>query len=353
MNVYRQWHDIAPDLARILQTDVAWGTSEDYREFVARAGVEEQTFIPVATQDGETWGWIISGTLTARERQLLVLLTSQSLRRSADSDAQTEGPLLPQRALADYLCDVAHSGHLLPVPPDLVHVDIGERVPFYVVCHGSARQLNQKEVLRVLQSFFDGDVWVVNVAPNDRLVLPQVSLVLDDTIEDWKDSLYHWAAGLVELFAAELGEDVHCIVHHSAATVQALGQSLLQLKQSYVLGQSIYPRRNVFATWDLPLERLLHGLPSDLCRTFLHDLSYDAHNWWRDQEMRDTLETYFRLNLNVSETARQLYVHRNTLLYRLDKLKQETGLDVRNFEDAMLLRLAWLLTATEDAEPTE
>ncbi|MFD2881944.1 PucR family transcriptional regulator [Paenibacillus rhizoplanae] len=56
-----------------------------------------------------------------------------------------------------------------------------------------------------------------------------------------------------------------------------------------------------------------------------------------------TLETFFEMDCNVSETAKKLYIHRNTLLYRLDKIKQETGADVRSFGDAAIVKLAMLL----------
>jgi len=63
----------------------------------------------------------------------------------------------------------------------------------------------------------------------------------------------------------------------------------------------------------------------------------------QDEEIRTTLETFFALDCNVSETAKRLYIHRNTLLYRMDKFKQETGLDVRTFNDAVLVKLELLL----------
>ncbi|MDT2192264.1 helix-turn-helix domain-containing protein [Paenibacillus larvae] len=62
-----------------------------------------------------------------------------------------------------------------------------------------------------------------------------------------------------------------------------------------------------------------------------------------DTETQTTLEQFFGLDCNVSETAKKLYIHRNTLLYRLDKFKQETSLDVRNFHHAVLVKIALLL----------
>ena len=64
-----------------------------------------------------------------------------------------------------------------------------------------------------------------------------------------------------------------------------------------------------------------------------------------DQEILTTINTFFDNNLNVSETARQLFVHRNTLVYRIEKLQKSTGLDIRTFDDAMTLKIALMVNA--------
>ena len=64
-----------------------------------------------------------------------------------------------------------------------------------------------------------------------------------------------------------------------------------------------------------------------------------------DQEILTTINTFFENNLNVSETARQLFVHRNTLVYRIEKLQKSTGLDIRTFDDAMTLKIALMVNA--------
>jgi DNA-binding PucR family transcriptional regulator len=92
----------------------------------------------------------------------------------------------------------------------------------------------------------------------------------------------------------------------------------------------------------LRLEKLLHLLPERDRTKFLEQVLKGADHVL-DAETQTTLEQFFALDCNVSETAKKLYVHRNTLLYRLDKFKNETGLDVRTFSDAVLVRIALLL----------
>ena len=92
----------------------------------------------------------------------------------------------------------------------------------------------------------------------------------------------------------------------------------------------------------MQLERLLNAIPETQRAKYLEQ-SLKRTDLFVEPEMLATLETFFSLDCNVSETAKKLYIHRNTLLYRLDKLKQETGLDVRLFRDAVLMKIILLL----------
>ncbi len=94
----------------------------------------------------------------------------------------------------------------------------------------------------------------------------------------------------------------------------------------------------------LGIGRLIYQLPIPLCRMFikevLHGLTMDDF----DDETLATVNKFFENNLNVSETSRQLYIHRNTLVYRLDKLQKMTGLDLRNFDDAIIFKITLMVS---------
>ena len=94
----------------------------------------------------------------------------------------------------------------------------------------------------------------------------------------------------------------------------------------------------------LGIGRLIYQLPTPLCRMFisevLHGLTLDQF----DEETLTTVNKFFENNLNVSETSRQLYIHRNTLVYRLDKLLKMTGLDLRNFDDAIIFKIMLMVS---------
>jgi carbohydrate diacid regulator len=98
----------------------------------------------------------------------------------------------------------------------------------------------------------------------------------------------------------------------------------------------------VHLPWFVHLERLLIGVPESVRNRFVEDM-IGRPDLFSDPETLATLDAFFAMDCNVSETAKRLFIHRNTLLYRLDKIKQETGLDVRSFNDAVLVRILLLL----------
>ena len=105
-----------------------------------------------------------------------------------------------------------------------------------------------------------------------------------------------------------------------------------------------YSNMTVVSYDRLGLGRLLSEVPVETCRKFLAEVYGDRIPEELDEETMQTIDIFFANNLNISETARKLYVHRNTLVYRLEKLRQLTGLDIRTFDDAMTFRIALMVT---------
>lgn len=332
-----RWQKVAQKLKDILLTDVEWGRLDSRPEGMQHSGDSDVLVFPT----DRTRGLWVAGSVSDREKQLISLLVEREKEEMSTGRGRS-----PKNQLIAWLREVEQSRDAFSALPSLGgRFTLSERIPFYVARCGEHVLTGEKEVIRVIQSFFDEQVWVLSMSTRDYLLLPLAGIVYEgDEAEEWQEMLWHWADGLVEMFTSELSEDVRAVVHPPVETIEELGKAWLEIKQTFSLGMALHPGRRVFATWDMALERLLQALPREERRAFLEDVASASHTWWKDQEMRETLETFFRLNLNVSETARQLYVHRNTLLYRLDKLKQETGRDVRRFEDAILIRLALLMT---------
>ena len=101
--------------------------------------------------------------------------------------------------------------------------------------------------------------------------------------------------------------------------------------------------RTVIAYNELGIGRLIYQLPIPLCKMFIREIFKGKNPEEFDQETLATINKFFENSLNVSETSRQLFIHRNTLVYRLDKLQKSTGLDLRVFEDAITFKIALMV----------
>ncbi len=108
-------------------------------------------------------------------------------------------------------------------------------------------------------------------------------------------------------------------------------------------GRTYYGKERVFYYEQLGIGRLIYKRPQDLCELFLKEVLGENMDLGFDEETMTTINKLFENNLNISETARQLYIHRNTLVYRLERIEKRIGLDIRSFEDAMLFKIAMMV----------
>ena len=109
------------------------------------------------------------------------------------------------------------------------------------------------------------------------------------------------------------------------------------------VGRIFYEEKNILAYNELGIGRLIHQLPVSLCEMFLNEVFSGKAVEQFDEETLSTVHKFFENNLNISETARQLFLHRNTLVYRLEKIQKKTGLDVRVFDDALTFKIALMV----------
>ena len=116
----------------------------------------------------------------------------------------------------------------------------------------------------------------------------------------------------------------------------------------------VFDTVKVISTYDkLGIARLIYQLPTTLCEMFLREVFVRGSIESLDQETLFTIQKFFENNLNVSETSRRLFVHRNTLVYRLEKIKKLTGLDLREFEDAIVFKVALMVKKYLSANPVK
>ena len=125
--------------------------------------------------------------------------------------------------------------------------------------------------------------------------------------------------------------------------IKEVSKSYKEAKLALDVGKIFSEEDEIVAYNTLGIGRLIYQLPVPLCKMFIKEIFEDKSPDDFDEETLTTINKFFENSLNVSETSRQLYIHRNTLVYRLDKLQKSTGLDLRTFEDAITFKIALMV----------
>ena len=137
--------------------------------------------------------------------------------------------------------------------------------------------------------------------------------------------------------------NVHIAYGTIIGEIKEVSRSYKEAKMALDVGRIFFSDRNIIAYSELGIGRLIYQLPIPLCKMFIKEI-FDGKNPDEfDEETLTTINKFFENSLNVSETSRQLFIHRNTLVYRLDKLQKSTGLDLRVFEDAITFKIALMV----------
>ncbi len=138
----------------------------------------------------------------------------------------------------------------------------------------------------------------------------------------------------------------------TAEDLDHLADSYRRTCMALQIGKTFYNGKTVMSYQKLGIGRLIYRLPKDVCRQFLDEV-FKGQNPDLDDETYNLINAFFKNNLNLSETARQMFVHRNTLVYRIEKLHQLTGLDLRNFDEAVELKIALMVDSCLKAREQE
>lgn len=172
----------------------------------------------------------------------------------------------------------------------------------------------------------------------------QLSLLIPAPSQNSED-LLDVAETLVDMLSMEALCNAR--VAHSTVVedIRKLPQAMQEALAALEIGKIFYTDRKVNAYSSLGIGRLIYQLPKPLCQIYLQEVFGGDLPEIFDDETLNLVEKFFENNLNTSETARKLYIHRNTLIYRLDKIQKETGLDLRTFDDALMVKVALLVRA--------
>jgi len=209
------------------------------------------------------------------------------------------------------------------------------------------------QILNVARSFLSDlsdEAVIVPLRSAEWLILAPARLLMEmesfgqeeDDPDGVREELTSLAEGLQQAITGEWGGDCHVAVAEPVQPQEELAAAAALLRETMELGRRFHPERRVHLPWRIHLEWLIGHLPEPALRKIAGRM-HGAMEPFADPETAAMLELFFSLDCNVSETARRMYIHRNTLLYRLEKFKLESGLDVRGFNDAVRARILLLL----------
>lgn len=157
------------------------------------------------------------------------------------------------------------------------------------------------------------------------------------------EAVEHTAQTIVDMMNMEAMMNVRVAYGTIVSELKDVSKSYKEAKMALDVGKIFYVEKKVNAYNTLGIGRLIYQLPINLCKIFIEEIFGDNVPTDFDEETLNTVNKFFENNLNVSETSRQLFVHRNTLVYRIEKLEKSTGLDVRTFDDALTFKIALMV----------
>lgn len=194
------------------------------------------------------------------------------------------------------------------------------------------------EMLKNLFSPQSGD-FVTSVDEKNLIVIKQLEE------KDGYEELEHVAGMILDMMNTEVMVNGKIAYGTIVQELKDVSKSYKEAKMALDVGKIFYAERDVVAYNTLGIGRLIYQLPINLCKMFIEEIFGEKIPEELDEETLNTINMFLENNLNVSETARQLYVHRNTLLYRLEKLQKVTNLDIRIFDDALTLKIALMVVS--------
>jgi len=200
---------------------------------------------------------------------------------------------------------------------------------------------NEKDVnaLETVRSLFSAKTKDFITAVDEKNIILVREVKQGENYEDLEKT----ANTILDMLNTEAMSKVHIAFGTVVNEIKDVSRSYKEAKMALDVGKIFYSGKNVVAYSKLGIGRLIYQLPLPLCRMFIKEI-FDGKNPDEfDEETLTTINKFFENSLNVSETSRQLYIHRNTLVYRLDKLQKSTGLDLRVFEDAITFKIALMV----------
>ena len=217
-----------------------------------------------------------------------------------------------------------------------LHIDTDVRRVVFIVETNRDKDGNELEKIR---SVFGGKSKDFVTAVDEKNIIVVKEVAENESYND----LGRTADVIVNLFRTDADTDVHVAYGTIVNEIKEVSRSYKEARMALDVGKIFFDERNIIAYSELGIGRLIYQLPIPLCKMFIKEIFDGKSPDDFDEETLTTITKFFENSLNVSETSRQLFIHRNTLVYRLDKLQKMTGLDLRVFEDAITFKIALMV----------
>lgn len=217
-----------------------------------------------------------------------------------------------------------------------LHIETDVRRVVFIIETKNKKDTNALETVR---SLFSGKTKDFITAVDEKNIILVKELKPNETYDD----MTRTAKVILDMLNTEAMTKAHVAFGTIINEIKDVSRSYKEAKMALDVGKIFYSGRNVVAYSNLGIGRLIYQLPMPLCKMFIREIFDGKSPDDFDEETLTTINKFFENSLNVSETSRQLYIHRNTLVYRLDKLQKSTNLDLRVFDDAITFKIALMV----------
>ncbi len=217
-----------------------------------------------------------------------------------------------------------------------LHIDTEVKRIVFIIETKHEKDNNALETVRTLFATKTKD-FITAVDEKNIIIVKEVKP--NETYKDLEQTAYV----VLDTLNTEAMSKVHIAYGTIVNSIKEVSRSYKEAKMALDVGKIFYSDRNVVAYSNLGIGRLIYQLPIPLCKMFIKEIFNGKSPDDFDEETLSTINKFFENSLNVSETSRQLFIHRNTLVYRLDKIQKSTGLDLRVFEDAITFKIALMV----------
>lgn len=217
-----------------------------------------------------------------------------------------------------------------------LHIEFSQPRVVYVIKSIDREQQSLHDALKQLVNNHEED-FLTGTDENNQIIVHSVK-----NKKDGHHELYQFAEEVMKAITAA-GLDAWISYGSTVDELKDVSKSYKEAMLAHDVRSIFYEDRKIISYQGLGIGRLIYQLPINLCRMFISEIFGGRTLDEFDNETLTTINKFFENNLNVSETSRQLFIHRNTLVYRLDKLQKQTGLDLRVFEDAITFKIALMV----------